>query len=56
MEYKKYVCTVCGFVYDEKEGDPEHNIKPGTKFENLPADYTCPLCGAGKDSFEEQKD
>jgi rubredoxin len=56
MEYKKYVCTVCGYVYDEKEGDPENGIKPGTKFEDLPAEYVCPLCGAGKDAFEEKKD
>lgn len=53
---KKYVCTVCGYVYDEAEGCPEAGIKPGTKFEDLPADFTCPLCGAGKESFEEKKD
>lgn len=51
---KKYVCTVCGFVYDEKSGDPENGIAPGTIFEDLPEDYECPLCGVGKDMFEEQ--
>ncbi|MBO4741012.1 MAG: rubredoxin [Bacteroidales bacterium] len=51
---KKYVCTVCGYVYDEAKGDSEHGIAPGTKWEDLPADFECPLCGVGKDSFEEQ--
>lgn len=49
---KKYVCTVCGWIYDEAEGDPDNGIAPGTKFEDLPADYVCPVCGAGKDEFE----
>lgn len=44
---KKYVCTVCGYVYDKAEND-------GVKFEELPEDYVCPLCGVGKDMFEEQ--
>lgn len=51
---KKYVCTICGYVYDEAEGDPENNIAPGTKWEDLPEDWVCPLCGAGKSDFEEQ--
>ncbi len=51
---KKYVCTVCGFVYDEAIGDPDNGIAPGTKFEDLPQDYVCPLCGVGKDMFEEE--
>ena len=51
---KKYVCTVCGYVYDEAQGDPEHGIAPGTKWEDLPADFECPLFGVGKDDFEEQ--
>lgn len=50
---KKYVCQVCGYVYDEAEGDPEHGIAPGTKWEDLPDDYECPLCFVGKDQFEE---
>lgn len=50
---KKYVCQVCGYVYDEAEGDPEHGIAPGTKWDELPEDYECPLCFVGKDQFEE---
>ncbi len=49
---KKYVCKVCGYVYDPAVGDPDHNIPPGTSFEKLPADWTCPACGVGKDEFE----
>ena len=51
---KKYVCDVCGWVYDEALGAPEHGIAPGTKFEDLPADFECPLCGVDKDSFSEE--
>lgn len=47
----KYMCTACGYVYDEDLGDPNNGIAPGTKFEDLPADYFCPLCGADKDAF-----
>lgn len=50
---KKYVCQVCGYVYDEAAGDPDRGIAPGTQFEDLPDDWTCPLCGVGKDQFEE---
>ena len=49
---QKYVCTVCHYVYDPEVGDPENNITPGTSFENLPADWVCPLCSVGKDMFE----
>lgn len=48
----KYRCTICGYVYDEDKGDSEHNIPAGTKFENLPEDWYCPVCGASKDQFE----
>lgn len=48
---KKYVCDVCGWEYDPTKGDPEHGIKAGTSFDALPADWTCPECGVGKDSF-----
>ena len=51
----KYVCSVCGYVYDEELGDPENGIEPGTKFEDLPEDYECPLCGVGKDEFEAEE-
>ncbi|MCK9581933.1 MAG: rubredoxin [Methanoregula sp.] len=40
----RYVCSICGYVYDEKRGEPHRRIKPGTKFEDLPDDYTCPVC------------
>jgi len=50
----KYVCDVCGYVYDEANGDPENGIAPGTKWEDLPADWVCPLCGVGKDQFSAQ--
>lgn len=51
---KKYVCTVCGYVYDEAAGDPDNGIAPGTPFADLPDDWECPLCGVGKDDFEEE--
>ncbi|MBE5834010.1 MAG: rubredoxin [Butyrivibrio sp.] len=50
----KYVCNVCGYIYDEAAGDPDNGITPGTKWEDLPADFVCPLCGVGKDDFSEQ--
>ena len=50
---KKYVCDVCGWEYDESEGLPEQEIAPGTRFEDLPEDFNCPLCGVGKDTFSE---
>ena len=40
----RYVCSICGYVYDEKRGEPNRGIKPGTRFEDLPDDYTCPVC------------
>jgi rubredoxin len=40
----RYICSICGYVYDEKRGEPHRNIKPGTKFEDLRDDYTCPVC------------
>jgi len=47
----KYACQICGWVYDEALGDPDNGIAPGTKFEDLPDDFVCPLCGVGKDNF-----
>ncbi len=47
----KYVCSVCGYVYDEAAGDPDNGIAPDTKWEDVPDDFTCPLCGVGKDDF-----
>jgi flavin reductase (DIM6/NTAB) family NADH-FMN oxidoreductase RutF/rubredoxin len=49
-----YTCSVCGYVYHPEKGDPENGIKPGTKFEDLPEDWTCPVCGAGKSEFEKE--
>ena len=50
----KWECSVCGYVYDPEAGDSDHNIKPGTPFEKLPEDWTCPVCGAPKDQFVKQ--
>lgn len=52
-QYEKYVCSVCGYEYDEAVGDPDNGIAVGTPFENLPEDWVCPLCGVGKEDFEE---
>jgi rubredoxin len=49
----KYICTVCGYVYDPEKGDPSSSVAPGTAFENLPDDWVCPECGIGKDQFEK---
>ena len=48
---RKYGCSVCGYVYDPEEGDQGNGIEPGTSFEDLPDDWTCPLCGVGKEDF-----
>ena len=50
---KKYVCEVCGYEYDPAIGDIENGVAAGTAFEDLPDDWTCPICSAGKDSFSE---
>jgi rubredoxin len=49
----KYVCTICGYVYDPDKGDPTQNVPPKTAFEDLPDDWLCPECGAAKDMFEK---
>jgi len=51
----KYVCGVCGYVYDPAEGDPANDVPPGTKFEDLPDDWVCPVCGAFKEEFSRQE-
>ena len=51
----KYVCIICGYIYDPAEGDPESGIAPGTPFEDIPDDWTCPACGVGKEHFEKYK-
>jgi rubredoxin len=48
---EKFKCTVCGYLYDPEEGDPSGDIPPGTLFNDLPVDYICPVCGAGKNEF-----
>lgn len=48
----KYVCKICGYIYDPKNGDPDNGVAAGTKFEDLPDDWVCPICGVGKDQFE----
>ncbi|MCJ8341679.1 MAG: rubredoxin [Cetobacterium sp.] len=53
---EKYVCLICGYVYDPEIGDEDNGIKPGTKFEDLPEDWVCPVCSATKDNFEKQED
>ena len=50
----KYVCTVCGYIYDPEKGDSDSGIAPGTPFEQLPDDWVCPVCGASKEAFEKE--
>mgnify|MGYP003507079136 FL=1 len=49
---KKWVCLVCGYVYDPEIGDPDSGVAPGTSWEDVPEDWVCPLCAVGKDQFE----
>ena len=49
---KKYKCTVCGYIYDPAAGDPDSGVAPGTAFDDLADDWTCPVCGAAKSAFE----
>ncbi|HOD28207.1 MAG TPA: rubredoxin [Syntrophales bacterium] len=49
----RYVCSVCGYEYDPEKGDPDSGVSPGTPFEDLPDDWACPVCGAGKSQFEK---
>ena len=53
---KKYICKVCGYVYDPEVGDPDNGVQPGTAFEDIPDDWVCPLCGGGKEDFEPKED
>ncbi len=50
----KYVCGVCGYVYDPIDGDPDNGIAPGTDFADIPDDWTCPLCGVSKEEFSAE--
>jgi len=53
---QKYVCQVCGYVYDPVAGDPDNGVEAGTAFEDLPADWVCPVCGAAKEQFEPEEE
>jgi rubredoxin len=50
---KKYVCELCGYEYNPAKGDVENGVEPGTEFDELSEDWVCPLCGAGKEDFED---
>lgn len=51
----RYVCIICGYIYDPAEGDPEGGIAPGTAFEDIPEDWVCPACGVGTEHFEKER-
>ena len=51
-EFKVYLCTVCGWIYNEEEGSPDDGLAPGTRWEDVPDDWVCPDCGEGKEVFE----
>lgn len=53
---KKYVCTVCGYIYDPEVGEESANVAAGTAWEDVPEDFLCPLCGVGKDQFEPSEE
>ncbi len=50
----KYVCLICGYVYDPEQGDPDNGVEAGTSFADLPEDWVCPICSAPKDDFEKE--
>ena len=50
--YRSFICQVCGWVYEEAEGDPDGDIAPGTRWEDVPMNWVCPECGARKEDFE----
>jgi rubredoxin len=52
---EKYVCDICGYVYDPEQGDTDNGIEPGTAFEDVPDDWVCPVCGADKDQFSPEE-
>ena len=52
----KWRCTVCNYIYDPAAGDPDGGVAPGTPFEEIPEDWTCPLCGVTKDMFEKAEE
>ena len=50
----KWVCILCGYVYDPAKGDPDNGVEPNTQFEDIPEDWMCPLCGGSKNDFEQE--
>jgi rubredoxin len=54
MRMDRYVCTICGYVYDPEQGDPDNGVAPGTKWDDVPDDWQCPVCGAAKSDFEKE--
>ena len=52
IPYRRYICSICGYVYDEALGDPDSGLAPGTRFEDIPEDWQCPICGASKSMFD----
>ena len=54
ISMEKYVCSVCGYIYDPAEGCPDQGIAPGTPWDQVADSFTCPLCGVGKDQFEAE--
>ncbi|AKG53926.1 rubredoxin [Dehalogenimonas sp. WBC-2] len=50
----KYRCSICNYIYDPEQGDPDGGIKPGTAFADIPDDWVCPICGASKDKFVKE--
>ncbi len=51
-DHRTWMCLICGWIYDEAAGDPEHGIAPGTRWADVPMNWTCPECGARKEDFE----
>lgn len=51
-QYRVWMCIICGWVYEEAKGAPEEGLPPGTRWDDVPDDWTCPDCGAGKEDFE----
>lgn len=52
MAYKRYLCVICGFIYEEEKGFPEEGIPPGTRWDDVPFNWKCPECAASKEDFE----
>jgi rubredoxin len=52
VKYKSWLCEVCGYIYNEAAGEEDHGLAPGTRWEDVPDDWECPDCGAGKSDFE----